>query len=206
MRFLTRTKPFMLLLALLAVFAMPAAAIADGKDVLRDCAQDGDLDEDYSDKELEEAYSNMPSDIDEYSNCREVIRQAQAGGRGSEDGEGDGDDVGSSGAGTGDGGAGSDYRGSESGDDVAPEGGTPSDQEELGKRAEGARSGDRAAVDSEAASGGAGGGDSGLPTAALVAIILLALAAIGGGLYALCDRLPAGLTSRFPGFGSGPDR
>jgi hypothetical protein len=199
MRFSTSTRPLaLLLIALLAAFALPAVAAADGKDVLRDCAQDGDLDEDYSDEELEDAYENMPSDIDEYSNCRDVIRQAQAGGRGGTDGEPD-DGGAEAGGGSDDGGADSDYRGSEAGDDVAPEGGTPEDQQELDNRADDARNGNEpdgeTAVDT-LASDASDDDDSGLPTAALVAIILLALAAIGGGLYAIRDRLP--------GSGAGP--
>jgi hypothetical protein len=194
----------MLLLALLVALAVPAVAFADGNDVLRDCAQDGDLDRDYSDEELEEAYSNMPTDIDEYSNCREVIRQAQAGGRGSSDGEGD---DGSSAGGTS--GGGSDYRGSAAGDDLAPEEGTPEDQQELANRADAARSGNEPPTPSgsETASSNVGADDdSGLPAAALVAIVLLLLAAVGGALYVLRDRLPYGLTSRVPGLGSGQDR
>ena len=49
-------------------------AQASGDDVIRDCAEDGDLDQDYSDEELEDAKQNMPSDIDQYSDCRDVIQ------------------------------------------------------------------------------------------------------------------------------------
>jgi uncharacterized membrane protein YgcG len=99
-RFSMLTRLITLALTLVLALALPALAQASGDDVIRDCAQDGDLDQDYSDKELEDAERNMPSDIDQYSDCRDVIRQAQAGGRGSTDGSG-----GSAGGGTGGGGS-----------------------------------------------------------------------------------------------------
>lgn len=194
------------LVAILALAMVPATALADGEDVLRDCARDGDLDRDYSDKELNDAYNNMPSDIDEYSNCRDVIRQAQAGSRGSRDGSGAGAGGGYGGGGYGGGSGGaSDYRGSAAGDDVTGRGGTASDNEALANRTDAARRGDEpdAGVLGRTASGSVGRDDSGLPTPALIAIILLGLTAIGGGIYAMRDRLPHELTSRLPGFGPG---
>lgn len=50
--------------------------------MIRDCAQDGRLDKHYSQKELQQAYKNLPSDIDEYTDCRQVIRAAMGGGTG----------------------------------------------------------------------------------------------------------------------------
>ena len=193
------------LISAIGMLALPAAALAQGgQEVLRDCAQDGDLDRDYSDEELNDAYNNMPSDIDEYSNCRDVIRQAQAGGRGSADGEGE---DGGAGGGSG-GGAGTDYRGSQAGDDVTGQGGTASDNQALANRTDAARNGE--APDSGAlgqtASSNVGSDDSGFPTAVVIALILVAVTAIGGGAYALREHLPAGLTSRLPGFGPGPGR
>jgi hypothetical protein len=69
----------LLLLALLAVLALPAAAMA-GPDPIRDCAVDGDLDHQYSNSELRKALGNIPGDLDEYSNCREAISGAITGG------------------------------------------------------------------------------------------------------------------------------
>jgi hypothetical protein len=63
--------------------ALPAAAHASGADVIRDCAQDGKLDKHYSQKELRQAENNLPSDIDEYTDCRSVIQSAMGGGSGS---------------------------------------------------------------------------------------------------------------------------
>jgi hypothetical protein len=65
--------------ALVAVAALtvPAAAAASSDDVIKDCYEDGKLDRNYSRKDLKEAERNMPSDVDEYSDCRAVIRAAQ---------------------------------------------------------------------------------------------------------------------------------
>ncbi len=188
------TKLITLALTLLVALALPVLAQASGDDVIRDCAEDGDLDQDYSDEELEDAERNMPSDIDQYSDCRDVIQQAQAGGRGSTDGSG-------SGGGGGGGSDGGGYRGSVVGDDVAGgEGGTPGDADELGIRKQQAEEGIAPDTSAATAAGAdVGDDDGGLPTAALVAIALLGLAAVGGGVYLLRDYLPPGLTSRLPG-------
>jgi hypothetical protein len=192
MRFSMLTRLITLALTLLVALALPVLAHASGNDVIRDCAEDGDLDHDYSDKELEDAERNMPSDIDQYSDCRDVIQQAQAGGRGSTDGSGPG-----GGGGGSDGGG---YRGSVTGDDVAGgEGGTQSDADELGIRKQQAEEGIAPDTSAATAAGADVGDDGGLPTAALVAIALLGLAAVGGGVYLLRDYLPSGLTSRLPG-------
>lgn len=65
------------------VLGLPAAAHASGNQVIRDCADDGQLSQKYSQKDLRDAYNNLPSDIDEYTDCRAVIRAAMAGGSGS---------------------------------------------------------------------------------------------------------------------------
>jgi hypothetical protein len=65
------------------VLGLPAAAQASWKDVIRDCAQDGKLDKHYSLTELRDADHNLPSDINEYTDCRSVIRAAMGGGNGS---------------------------------------------------------------------------------------------------------------------------
>ena len=77
-------------LALIAVLllGLPAAAHASGVDVIRDCAQDGKLDKQYSQKELRDAEQNLPSDIDEYTDCRAAIRSAMSGGSGNPGGPG----------------------------------------------------------------------------------------------------------------------
>lgn len=70
------------LLVVVLVLGLSSAAFASGKDVIRDCAQDGKLDKKYSQKELRDAEQNLPNDIDEYTDCRQAIRDAMAGGNG----------------------------------------------------------------------------------------------------------------------------
>ena len=193
MGFLNLTRLITLIAVLGAALALPAAATADGDDVIRDCARDGDLDKEYSDEELEEASENMPSDLDAYSNCREVIRRAQAGGRGSADGTGD--SLGGGGA-AGGGTAGGSGAGATSG---GSGGATPGDLSEIERRQQEAQDDAAPATPATLAAGADAEDDSGLPTPALIAIVLLALAAIAGGVYLLRDQLPPGLTSRFPG-------
>jgi hypothetical protein len=65
-------------LAVLAVSAAPAQASAN--QVLRDCIYDGKLDHHYSNAELRRARDHMPSDADEYSDCRDIIAAAIKGG------------------------------------------------------------------------------------------------------------------------------
>jgi hypothetical protein len=54
--------------------AMPGAAMAQNP--IGDCNDDGDLDHQYSNKQLRDAIENLPTDLDEYSNCREVLSGA----------------------------------------------------------------------------------------------------------------------------------
>jgi hypothetical protein len=63
---------------LVTAVALPVVASAhpDGHRVIRDCADDGKLDHHYSRKALQNALKNMPPDIDEYTDCRAVIRSA----------------------------------------------------------------------------------------------------------------------------------
>ncbi|MGH2782942.1 MAG: hypothetical protein ACRDLA_16330 [Thermoleophilaceae bacterium] len=60
-------------LTVLALLALPGSAMANP---IGDCARDGDLDKDYSNGELRRALDRIPGDLDEYSNCREVISGA----------------------------------------------------------------------------------------------------------------------------------
>jgi len=86
---------------LLLVIAGPAHAAS----LLDDC-QDGRIDGTYSQDEFRRALRSIPSDFDQYTDCRRVIRRAQlaAAGRGSEPAEGGGE-AGTGGSGGGSGGA-----------------------------------------------------------------------------------------------------
>lgn len=83
-----------LLIALLATclcaVAPAGVALADGDDVLRDCNDNGKLDKGYSQGDLRDAIENIPTDLDEYTDCRDVIRRAQLGLGGSGGGSGSG--------------------------------------------------------------------------------------------------------------------
>jgi hypothetical protein len=63
-----------LLLAL--ALALPATARASGGDVIRDCERNGALTGHYSLSELRNALDNLPADVQEYSNCAEIIQTA----------------------------------------------------------------------------------------------------------------------------------
>ena len=76
---------FMLRLALgsflgLALVAAPAANAASTTQILRDCADDGVLQGDYTPAELRKARQNIPTDTDEYTDCRDVLARAAAAG------------------------------------------------------------------------------------------------------------------------------
>ena len=68
----------LLLAALLALGALAAPAGAATRDqIIRDCADDGRLQGDYSPGELRDARRNMPSDVAEYTDCADVLRRAE---------------------------------------------------------------------------------------------------------------------------------
>jgi hypothetical protein len=97
-----RLMPRTVLIAglLAALLAAPAAQAQDTRSkILREC-QDGRLTGDYSIREIRDARNNIPDDVDQYSDCRDVLSRAlsaRAGG---------GDDAGGGGAGGGTGGGG----------------------------------------------------------------------------------------------------
>lgn len=76
--------------ALACVLALPAAApAADSEEIIQDCYDDGKLDGEYTQEELREAEDDIPSDVDEYSDCRSVIASARGrGGKGKRGGSG----------------------------------------------------------------------------------------------------------------------
>jgi hypothetical protein len=168
-----RTTVFLACLLALLV-AAPASAQSTRTKILREC-QDGALRGDYTPSQIRDARNNIPDDIDQYSNCRDVLSNALASrlGGGGPSGGGPGAGTGGTG-GTGFGGGGT---GGASGAPLTPS----TDQ-------------DRIALDEAATGGGAPleiGGQRVVPGAAaavrndlpptlLVVLILLAVAAAIG--------------------------
>src|SRR4051794_4996917 len=90
---------------LLAFLVAAPAALADSTrtKILREC-QDGRLTGDYTSKQIRDALNNIPDDIDQYSDCRDVLRGAllnRAGNSGGGGGAGGTGGVGGSGGGGG---------------------------------------------------------------------------------------------------------
>jgi hypothetical protein len=69
-------------IALSTTLTSPGVAFASPQAVIRDCAQDGKLDQHYSLADLKNAEKKLPTDVDEYTNCRDVINQAEVAGSG----------------------------------------------------------------------------------------------------------------------------
>ena len=61
---------------LLGLVAVPAANAASTTEILRDCADDGVLQGKYTPSELRKARQNIPTDADEYTDCRDVLARA----------------------------------------------------------------------------------------------------------------------------------
>jgi cobalamin biosynthesis Mg chelatase CobN len=64
------------LLTFLLVLAVPAVAHASGAAVLSDCADDEQLEHNYSQSDYKQALKDMPSDLKEYGGCYSVIQDA----------------------------------------------------------------------------------------------------------------------------------
>jgi hypothetical protein len=95
-----RRTIFLALLA--ALLFAPVARATPPIEIQRDCADDGVLQGDYSASDLRKARSELPTDADEYSDCRDVLSRAIANATGSDSGGGwnpsaGGDDSGSTG-------------------------------------------------------------------------------------------------------------
>lgn len=177
-------------IALLAALAMPGAAHASGAAVIRDCTDDGALSKRYSQQDYAKALADLPADVDEYSNCRDVIQRARLGGAavGGSGGGGTGGGGGFTGGigGTG-GGDGLDGGGS-AGPSADPlQGATPEERAAFDK-AVGAGSAP-VTLDGRPIRPGALGGSTvtdlnDLPAPLLAVLALLAVGALGAGAYA----------------------
>jgi hypothetical protein len=82
-----------------ALLLVPTAAHAAGPiQIIRDCEDDGVLQGDYTPTELRKAQTQLPTDIDEYSDCRDVLSREISARASASNGGGGG---GGTGAGTG---------------------------------------------------------------------------------------------------------
>jgi hypothetical protein len=171
-----RVVRHLLVLGALAVLALPAPAFASADEVVRDCARDGKLDRHYSNAELRRARNNLPADLDEYSDCRDVIANAIKGGS----------DLG--------GGSGSPGIGAT--DPAGEAAAKASDQADLAALAD---SGEKPKVDvggtslAPDSSGffNLGGAANQVPLPLVLAVLLLSALAVASGIGALRERVPA---------------
>jgi hypothetical protein len=167
----------LLFIGALALLALPAPAFASADQVIRDCARDGRLDHDYSNAELRRARNNLPSDLDEYSDCRDVIASAIKGGS----------DLG--------GGAGSPGVGAT--DPAGEAAAKAGDTAELGAIAEGKGStpelsvGGRNVEPDDSGFFNLSGAANELPLPLLITLLLLAALALASGIGSLRERMPA---------------
>lgn len=191
-----RLVPSILACALLLL--LPASALADAEAVLRDC-EDSSLSRSYSQAEYREALANIPTDLDEYSDCRDVIRRAQLAAAGG--GGGSGSDPGSGAGSAGSGDAGSAGGGGTTGGSPAPvaPGTTPaltqSSPEDVEALRRAQREGDSPLPvgGRSLRPGGAGFAEgavhNGLPAPLVAVLVLLGLAALAGTAVAVRSRV-----------------
>jgi hypothetical protein len=174
----------LLLLAALVVLAAPAAASANPGQVISDCADDGVLSRQYSNSDLRKAREKLPTDLSEYSDCKEIIGAAIT--SGSDKGQGRGS------PGQGVGGAGAADPGEQSA--------RAQDAQDLAAITSGSGSGENAPevkVGDDSVKPGSNGlfdlsnASNQLPAPLLVALIALGLLALAGAFVALRGRVPA---------------
>jgi hypothetical protein len=85
-------RPALIAALMLLVAAPTAAGQSTRNQILREC-QNGQLSGDYTAREIRDARSNIPDDVDQYTDCRDVLARAllaRAGGAGSGDAAGGG--------------------------------------------------------------------------------------------------------------------
>jgi hypothetical protein len=158
--------PRLAIIALLAVLAAaPAAQAASTRTkILREC-QNGQLTGDYTAKQIRDARNNIPDDLDQYSDCRDVLTRALLNRAGSSDAGGGGGSAG---------GAGGSGGGGDGGEVLTPS--TDADREAL--VGAGSAGGQPLQVAGGRVTPGAAGGlRNNLPTTLIVVLVLLAVAA-----------------------------
>jgi hypothetical protein len=66
-------------MVLTLLVAAPAAMAGTRSDIINDCYDDEKLDGDYTPSEIRDARNNLPADIDQYSDCRDILGRALGG-------------------------------------------------------------------------------------------------------------------------------
>ncbi len=181
----------------LAALLVPAPAYASPEALIRDC-QDGTISGNYSARDYTQALRDIPTDVDEYTDCRDVIRRAQLGAAGGSAG-GSGSSGGGAGAGAGGGGT-TGAGGAGGGTGRAPTAArvlaAASPQERAAVR-EAIASGGGAApievsgkrIDPSAIARGAEASSSSLPGVVLLALCLVGVAALAGAVQFVSARV-----------------
>ena len=168
----------LLAIVIAVCLAAPSGALASGKQVIRDCTDDGQLSRGYSQQDYRDALANLPTDVDEYTDCRDVIRHAQLGGAGGSDNNGNGS-------------GGGGFGGSGGGPTATPN--SPQEQSDIAKARAGSDS-SPITVGGRTVTPGASRFTSSdvhnsLPTPILVALIMLGAGAVAGGGWAARRRV-----------------
>jgi hypothetical protein len=155
---------------LLVLVAAPSAwADSTRVKILREC-QDGRLTGNYTPSQIRDARNNIPDDIDQYSNCRDVLTRALLAGA-ADSGDGGNGGGGTGGGGTGPGGGG----GGGGGERLTPS--TDADRQALEAAATGG--GQPLEIAGRKVTPGVGSLRNDLPTTLIVVLALLAVAAVG---------------------------
>ena len=68
-----------LVMVLTLLVASPAAMAGTRERIVADCFDDGRLDGNYTASQIRDARNNLPADVDQYSDCRDVLSRALAG-------------------------------------------------------------------------------------------------------------------------------
>jgi hypothetical protein len=69
----------LLVMVLTLLVAAPAALAGTRADIIEDCFEDGKLDGNYTASQIRDARNNLPADVDQYSDCRDVLSRALGG-------------------------------------------------------------------------------------------------------------------------------
>jgi hypothetical protein len=179
------------MLTTLLVLATPGSAPAAG--LTEDC-QDGKIDGTYSQAQYQRALSGIATDLDEYSDCRAVIRRAQLaaarrGAGGQDDGSGGGQAGGGGAGGTGGGGTGGDPTNTIRPDPL--EGATAEERRALQEAVAGGDAPVSVAGGPVRPGDGTGGASHDVPGPLLVLLVLLGVAAVAGTATVIGPRVRA---------------